>query len=64
MKPKTKVHIWSIVVATTGAVLTFGATIKEIPGLPGWLTQAWPFVFFLATLIDRVGSAVVDSKAK
>lgn len=62
MNPKTLVHIISTLVASAGAILAIGDKITAMPGLPANLVNAWPLVVFVATLIDRIGSAIVDTK--
>lgn len=60
MKPKLYIHITSTLVASAGAILALGDKVVSMPGLPGWLVNAWPLVLFSATVIDRIGSALVD----
>lgn len=47
-----KTNTISLVLAITGGILAVGNTITSLP-LPGWLTQAWPIVLVLATVVDR-----------
>ena len=60
MTPKAKVNTVSLIVAIVGAILSVGDKITAVPGLPGWLVNAWPLVFFLATLIHRLGPALIE----
>lgn len=64
MNSKRYVHLTSLIVASAGAVLAIGDKIIAMPGLPQGLVSAWPLVVFIATLIDRVGSLVVDESNK
>ena len=64
MNAKLYVHITSSLVAAAGALLAVGDKITAIPALPPYLVNAWPIVVFVATLIDRVGSAIVDNSNK
>jgi hypothetical protein len=61
MNPKTIVKIISALVAAAGGVLSIADVITAIPSLPPYVVNAWPLVFLAATLIDRVGIAIVNS---
>jgi len=62
MTGKAWIHIVSSLVASAGAVLAIGDKITAIPSLPGYVVNAWPLVVFFSTIIDRVGSAIVDAQ--
>jgi hypothetical protein len=57
-----KSNITSIVLAVVGAILMTGDKITAIPGLPGWLVNAWPLFYFIATLVNRLGPALTEKK--
>ena len=59
MQPKIIVHLVSLFVATIALVLAIGDKITSI-GLQEKLMTAWPVFFYLAIVIDLVGSALVD----
>jgi hypothetical protein len=61
MNPNLIVHIVSSLVAAAGGILSIGDKITAMPGLPPNLVNAWPVVLVIATIIDRVGSAIVDA---
>jgi hypothetical protein len=58
---KTTIHILSSLVASAGATLAIADKITAVPALPPSLVNAWPLVVFAATLIDRIGSAIIDT---
>lgn len=53
-------HIISALIACVGVILAIGDTITNIPGLNPTLVHAWPTVFFLATIVDRVGKVLLN----
>jgi len=59
MNQKSFVLILSSIVAAAGAVLAVGDTITALP-LPPYLVNAWPVVLVSATLIHRVGMAIIE----
>jgi uncharacterized membrane protein len=61
MKPATIIlHIVTALVAIFGVILAIGDKITDIPGLNPQLVNAWPTVFFAATIIDRVGKVLIN----
>jgi hypothetical protein len=64
MNPKSIVKLVSAIVAAAGGVLSIADVITAIPSLPPYVVNAWPLVFLAATLIDRVGIAVINSIEK
>lgn len=61
MTTKTIVDITSLAVAVSGGILAVANQITAIPALPGWLTNSWPAVLAVATLIDRIGNIVLKN---
>lgn len=59
MNSKVVINIVSLIIAIVGVILAIGDKLTDIPGLPGWLVSSWPFVFFLATIINRIGAAIL-----
>lgn len=45
--------------ALAGGILAVGDTIKAMPGLPGWLTSAWPLVLVAATIFRNVATILI-----
>lgn len=57
MKPQYLTYIAGAT-ALADAVLAYGDKIQAIPGIPGGLAHAWPFVLILATAIHQFASAM------
>ncbi len=59
-KTKLVIDLISMTMGIAGVILAIGNQITAFNGLPGWLTNAWPVVFFFAMLIDRVGNMILN----
>lgn len=57
---KTIINIVSLLIAIASGILAIGQQIQGIPGIPGWLSTAWPVVTISAMMIDRIGNIIVD----
>lgn len=45
--------------AVTSGILAVGDKITSMPGVPGWLTSAWPVVLAFSTIFDRIGHVLI-----
>lgn len=61
MSPKT-IRILTAVLAATGGVMSISDKLEQIPGLPPSFSQWWPAVLAFATVVDRIGHALLDTK--
>lgn len=57
---KLTINLVSLFIALASGILAVGQQMSGIPGLPGWLTTAWPVVTISAMAIDRIGNIIVD----
>lgn len=53
------VDIASVAVAIAGGLLAMANEITSIKGIPGELSDKWPLVLVLSTIINRIGQAVI-----
>ncbi len=58
-----KAKMVALVITLCGTVEAVGATLKPIPGLPGWVASLWPFFYGAAYLIHQL-AAIFDPNAK
>lgn len=61
---KIIIEIISLLLALAGVILAYGDTVKDIPNLPQGLVHSWPFVFGIATFVNRIGTITIASLQK
>lgn len=61
MTPKT-IKLIAAGIAIADVIPTLGDKVFAL-GMPGWVTQSWPFVLLLAYAFDRIGHALLDQPA-
>lgn len=49
--------------ALASSILALGDKVVQMPGLPGWLTSAWPFVLIGAGIFNHVAQVLITPDA-
>lgn len=65
LTPAQKVKLIALLLTLANTVLLYGDKVGNVPGVPGWLAHAWPFVYGLAGAVHQLASVFFpDVKAE
>lgn len=58
------IHVVSLLIALAGGLLGAADKITAIPGLPGWLSMAFPVVIAFSIVVNSSGGMIVAALSK